>query len=110
MASPARRSRSRSNSRNRSSGTAFLPAGASAFLSRRVVELFGLALIVLAGAGVAAMITYTASDPSWNTASSGAAIGNALGPAGAIAADLVLQSLGAAGFAAALLLLVWGWR
>ncbi len=60
------------------------------------------------GAGLAlAVITYNAADPSLNVASSLAAQ-NALGRAGALAADVGVQSLGLAAGVCALLMVVLG--
>lgn len=87
----------------------FLPFGTGAFFRRRMVELSGLALLLLGGALALAFFGYHPTDPSLNTATEGAAL-NPLGLAGAVAADLVLQSLGLAGYLVALVSVVWGWR
>ena len=90
--------------------TSFLPASASRFLKRRMVELLGLALAALGVASVVAMVTYDPSDPSWNTAATAGLTANLLGPPGAVAADILLQSVGAAAMLVALALIVWGFR
>ncbi len=87
----------------------FLPFGTGAFFRRRMVELSGLALLLLGGALALAFFGYHPTDPSLNTATDGAAL-NPLGLAGAVAADLVLQSLGLAGYLLSLVSVVWGWR
>ncbi|MBB3174803.1 S-DNA-T family DNA segregation ATPase FtsK/SpoIIIE [Endobacter medicaginis] len=76
---------------------------------RRATELFGLALGALALAWLAALLTYHASDPSPDTASSGP-VRNLLGHAGAWFADQSLQWLGLAAVMPALALLAWCWR
>ena len=90
--------------------TSFLPDGASRFLRRRMVELLGLVLAALGACGLVALASYDPSDPSWNTAATAAVTGNLLGPPGAVAADLLLQWVGAAGGLLAIALIVWGLR
>ena len=66
------------------------------------------ALVALAGGLlVVAFATYNAADPSWNAASVRAPT-NALGMTGALIADLFVQSLGLAAWAAALMMVVFG--
>jgi len=65
-------------------------------------------VVTVVGAGLLlAVATYNAADPSLNAASTTDA-SNALGGAGAAIADVVMQSLGLAGWGAALLKLVFG--
>ncbi len=89
--------------------SAFLPEGARGFLQRRIREIGGGALIVLAGALLLALLTYNPSDPSWNSAAGGPA-GNALGSLGSYPADLFIQTLGLAAFLPPLAFFVWGWQ
>ena len=91
-------------------GRAFF-TGMGDALRRRLVSLGGLTLITVAGAFVVALAGYDPADPSLNAVgASGAAIANPLGLPGAVAADLMLQSLGLATAVPALLLGAWGWR
>jgi S-DNA-T family DNA segregation ATPase FtsK/SpoIIIE len=65
---------------------------------------------VVAAAGavlVLAFATYNAADPSLNSAGADEAV-NAMGPAGAVLADLFIQSLGLAAWIAALLMVLFG--
>ncbi len=87
----------------------FLPPAARAFLHRRLVEAGGCALLVAALAYFLALMSFRPSDPSLNNATDAAAQ-NLLGHAGAIVADLALQSLGLAALLLTFVLLVWGWR
>lgn len=87
----------------------FLPEGAHRFLRRRGEELAGLVLLVAAGALAVALTSFSPNDPSWNAASSGEAA-NILGYAGAVVADILLQTLGLASAVAALIIAAWGWR
>jgi S-DNA-T family DNA segregation ATPase FtsK/SpoIIIE len=65
-------------------------------------------VICVVGAGLLlAVATYNAADPSFNAAT-GLPATNALGAAGAALADIVMQSMGLAGWVAALLMLVFG--
>ncbi len=86
---------------------AILPAAVSAFLKRRASECAGLVLCVLAFAILAALLSYSPTDPSLNNATDQPII-NLLGATGAIAADLALQSIGIASVLPALALLAWG--
>ncbi len=87
-----------------------LPAGASEFLARRAKEFLGLGLFLLSVALLVSLLTFSASDPSLNTASLPETVGNMLGLPGAYAADFLLQSFGLAGVLPAFVLGVWGWR
>ena len=84
------------------------PLGPTPF--RRLNEATGL--VFLAGGVVLTLclISYSPSDPSWNTAAGARAPNNWIGPVGAVIADLLLQGLG---FGAGLLpffILVLAWR
>ena len=70
-------------------------------------RLRGGLLVVLGGALVVAFATYNAADPSMNAASVRAPT-NALGLTGALIADLFVQSLGLAAWAAALMMVIFG--
>ncbi len=88
---------------------AFLPAGAEQFLRDKAVEGVGLALIAIAIAFMAALVSYHPSDPSLNTAT-GSSAHNLLGFTGAYVSDLFLQSLGISGTLLAPIAAGWGWR
>ena len=84
-----------------------LPEGSSVFFARRMSELAGLGSIVLSGAYLGALASYTPTDPSFNSASDGP-VQNWLGATGATLADLMLQTFGLVAAAPALVLLAWG--
>ena len=88
--------------------TPLLPPGSGAFFARRLGEMAGLALAILAGVVGAALITYSSADPSFNTATDGGA-DNLIGRPGAYAADLLLQWLGLAAGLLPLILAAWSW-
>ena len=88
---------------------AFLPAGLKQFLARRSVECAGLALFALAAALAAALASFNLGDPTFNLATDRAPT-NLLGRGGAYAADLMLQTLGAASVVLVLALTTWSWR
>ncbi|PXA86427.1 cell division protein FtsK, partial [Caulobacter sp. D4A] len=67
----------------------------------------GGVLAVLGAGLLLSLATYDAADPSFNAVSSAPAT-NALGGAGAMVADVVVQSLGLAGWIAAIMMLVFG--
>ncbi len=71
-------------------------------VGRRALGLGGVALLV-------ALACYNPLDPSFNTATSLPPT-NLAGPAGAIAADLLLQSFGLAAVLPSLAMLAWAWR
>ncbi len=106
--------RSRKIKRSRKSKTisSFLPEALQVFIARRLVDIVALVVLGLGAALFAALISYDKADPSWNTASDVAVdnIHNYGGEAGALAADVMLQTLGLAAFIPALVLLVWGAR
>jgi len=89
--------------------SALLPAAVVDFLKRRTSELVGIVLCLAAGAIIAALATYSATDPSLNNATD-QPVRNILGPLGAIVADIGLQSLGIAIGLPALAFLAWGSR
>jgi S-DNA-T family DNA segregation ATPase FtsK/SpoIIIE len=69
-----------------------------------LVFLFtGLFLII-------SLVSYQPLDPSWNTVTGAARVGNLTGRVGAFASDLLLQSFGLAAYAIPLLILLLGWR
>ena len=89
--------------------TTFLPDGLKLFLRRRLIEFAGIALFLLAGALAAALLSYNPADPNFNLSASRAP-SNLMGWPGAYAADLLLQTLGAAGVLPVLALSAWAWR
>ena len=75
----------------------------------RIAEFAGL-LLGIAGVSLAlALMTYSAADPSYDTASTGA-VHNIAGHPGADVADLLFQWFGIAGAFPAACLLAWAWR
>ena len=85
-----------------------LPSGSGPFFARRLSELAGLALGGLAAVLAVALVTYSAADPSFNSASGGAPA-NLIGRPGAYGADLLLQWLGLAAALVPAILAVWAW-
>ena len=87
----------------------FLPPGMRDFLRRRAAEGVGLSLIGLAGFIALALVGYDSGDPTVNQAT-GAVPHNLMGYAGAVIADLLLQTLGLGAMVLALIPLGWAWR
>jgi DNA segregation ATPase FtsK/SpoIIIE, S-DNA-T family len=87
----------------------FLPDALRDGLRRRLRELGGLALIVLAALLALALATWSVQDPSLSHATNTPAR-NLFGPPGAIVADLLTQLLGVAALAFILPVAIWGWR
>ncbi|HJN23932.1 MAG TPA: DNA translocase FtsK 4TM domain-containing protein [Rhodospirillales bacterium] len=90
-------------------GGKIFPAGTTDFFRRRLCEGVGIGLLIAAAALMVAMISYSAGDPSMNSAGNGAAR-NLLGTGGAYVADALLQTLGLAGVVLILVLAAWGWK
>jgi S-DNA-T family DNA segregation ATPase FtsK/SpoIIIE len=78
-------------------------------LRRRLRELGGLTLIVLATLVALALATWSVQDPSLSHATN-AHVRNILGVSGAIVADLLTQLFGLAALAFILPIAIWGWR
>ena len=78
-------------------------------IRRRLGELAGVALAVVAFATLVALVSYNARDPSLDTATL-TAPSNLAGPPGAVAADLLIQGFGLAGLLPPLAMLGWAWR
>ena len=78
-------------------------------LHRRLRELAGTALILLAAALGLALATWSVQDPSLSHATN-APVRNVLGIGGATVADLLTQLFGLAALAIILPIAIWGWR
>src|ERR1700690_1034267 len=78
-------------------------------IGNHTAELIGLGLACAGLALLIALASYDPHDPSLNTASS-RETHNLVGPLGAIAADLLLQSFGVAAALPGVPMLVWAWR
>ena len=87
----------------------FLTDSARDALRRRLREIAGVSLIVLALLLAAALATWSAQDPSLSHATN-APIRNRLGISGAIVSDLLMQLFGLASLALVLPIAIWGWR
>ncbi len=90
-------------------GAQLFPEGASIFVRRRAIELAGLVLIAIGGALAIALASYTPADPSLSHATD-SGVQNLMGRLGAIAADLLLQTVGLGSAVIVLMLFAWGWR
>ena len=86
-----------------------LPDPIREMLGRRVRELAGLGLVVLACLAAAALATWSVQDPSLSHATS-RPVRNILGYPGAISADLMMQTFGLGAIMLLLPVSVFGWR
>ena len=89
------------------------PSSAEEFFRRRLIELAGLGQITLALVLVAALATFNAGDPSWDTALPprwAHQTHNLLGLPGSFFADLFIQTLGLAAYLFPAAIAVWGVR
>jgi len=91
------------------SGTPILPRGTGAFFRRRLAEVAGAVLLGIGFFLIVSLLSYTAGDPSLNSATDGA-VQNLMGRSGAWVADLALQSVGIAAVLPAVVAATWGWR
>jgi len=87
----------------------FLTEGARDALRRRLHELGGLALILLALLLAIALATWSVRDPSLSHATT-SPVRNLLGVVGSTVADLSMQIFGLAALALILPIALWGWR
>jgi S-DNA-T family DNA segregation ATPase FtsK/SpoIIIE len=87
----------------------WLSPAARHFLRQRLAELVGLLLLLFGIALILAIGSFHAGDPSLNRAVDGETL-NLLGATGAVAADLLLQSIGLAALLLALVPMIWGWK
>src|SRR6476619_1331009 len=87
----------------------FIPEALRDALRRRLRELGGLALIMVATLLALALATWSVQDPSLSHATN-APVRNMLGVSGAIVADLLIQLFGLATIALVLGAGNWGWR
>jgi S-DNA-T family DNA segregation ATPase FtsK/SpoIIIE len=90
-------------------GSALMDSGAgfTAFLRRQAERLGGLALVLLAVAGVGSLATWNVQDPSFSHATENP-VNNALGYPGAVYSDIAMQFFGLAALITLLPLLAWG--
>ena len=87
----------------------FLTEEAREALRRRLHELGGLALILLALVFTIALATWSVRDPSLSHATT-SPVRNLLGAVGSTVADLSMQIFGMAALALILPIALWGWR
>ena len=105
------RSRKIKRSRKKKSSS-FLPDSLQAFIARRLVDTIALCFFILSAFVVVSLLSYSSSDPSWNTAaeSDAQSITNIGSVPGAWLSDILLQTLGYGAFILALASLMWGYR
>lgn len=104
--------RTRRNARKKSGFLdTLIPESVQAFIANRLVDGFGLALILCGIAIVLSIGSYNVTDPSWNTAARGAGpVQNWMGTLGAYTADLLVQTIGIAGALFGVIIGFWGAR
>jgi S-DNA-T family DNA segregation ATPase FtsK/SpoIIIE len=90
-------------------GMAFVSGQLGAMLRRRLREVGGIALLVLAMMAALALATWSVQDPSLSHATD-APVRNLLGHPGAIIADLLMQLLGLGSLVLLLPIAIWGYR
>ncbi len=86
----------------------WLPEYLMGIVRRRLLELCGFAIMLLAALAAIALATWSAADPSMSHAAD-RPVHNFLGRPGAALADFMLQMLGIASLSVVLPLAIWGW-
>ncbi len=84
-----------------------LPKGGQTYITNRLSETAGIAIIAVAVAYGVALASFASADPSLNSAASGP-IQNLLGSPGAIVSDVALQSFGLGAWLPGFALFAWG--
>lgn len=84
-----------------------LPEGGQTYITNRLAELAGIALIGVAVAYGCALYSFSPSDPSLNSAASGL-VQNWLGAPGALVGDIALQSFGISAWLPGIAVFAWG--
>ncbi len=97
------------NTAVRSENVPFLPPAWAAMLKRAALVMAGSLVAALGAAILLALLTYAPDDPSFDTATPAGAQ-NALGTAGAVVADVLLQAAGLGAGVVGLAILAWGVR
>src|SRR5262245_36381956 len=97
------------NTAVRAQNVPFLPSAWAEMLKRSLLFAAGAAVMLLAAAIGLALLTYTATDPSFNTATH-TTPENALGYTGAAVADILLQAVGLGAFVLVAALTGWALR
>ncbi len=87
----------------------FIPEAVRQGVRRRSREIVGIGFMAAGVVATAALVTWSAADPSFSNATD-SQVHNLLGRPGAVLADLLMQVVGLASLAVVLPLLVWGWR
>lgn len=88
-----------------------LPDSLHNFIARRIIDSAGLGILVFGGFLLTALLTYSHTDPSVNTAiSKNAEIHNITGPFGSSISDVLAQSFGLGAVILGLLPIIWGLR
>lgn len=94
-------------SKSRSSDVSVLPDGLRQFVRNKMLELAGVAVLVIVAALAVALATWSIHDPSFNHAT-GRSPDNLLGYPGAAISDLLMQLFGIASVALILPVAIWG--
>ncbi len=103
---------SRSRSKKGSPKIPFVPESWQIFVARRFVDIIAAVLTLSGFFATLALISYNPADPSFNTATpeNQERISNWMGHNGAVTSDLIIQTLGAAGFILSISIGIWGLR
>ena len=93
----------------RTQAVPFLPPAWAAMLKRSVLGAVGTTILIFCAAALTALLSYSPTDPSFNTATPSAPQ-NLLGAPGAVFADAALQTVGLAAGVLLLVIGAWGLR
>ncbi len=89
-----------------------LPETLHMFLARRIIDGSALTLLLSGAFILLSIMSYSHTDPSWNTASAttSAPIHNILRTPGAYVSDFLIQTLGLGGAVFGAIFLIWGFK
>ena len=104
--------RNRKSSKKKQNGILqYLPETLQAFIARRIIDIVASALALSSIFILCALLSYTAADPSWNTAADqDSVISNWMGLKGAVTADLLLQTIGVGAVLFTIIPFIWSIR
>lgn len=89
----------------------YIPDSIQKFCAKRLVDVVALGFAMAGVFLILSLLSYSSSDPSWNTASEGEhEISNLMGLYGAWSSDFFIQTIGVVSFVVGLIFCIWGAR
>lgn len=104
-----KRSPRKARKATKSKNNSIFPEHVQAFFARRLLDIYAGILTVMGVFTLLALISYSHTDPSWNTAAADH-VSNWMGTIGAWVSDILLQTLGAGSVLIGSGFVIWGVR